>query len=258
MKKVLFVATVDSHIRHFHIPYLKYFHNKGYEVHVATADDEGETFDYCDKKHKITFERSPFNKNNIDAINQMVDLLTEEKFDIVHCHTPMGGAITRLAVRKLRKAGKYLTSKIIYTAHGFHFYKGAPFKNWLIYYNVEKWLSKYTDILITINSEDYEYAQKFKAKMVYKIDGVGVDASKFNFSMSDKEKESLKNELSYINKAFDIKPDDIVVTYVAEMIDRKNQDMIIDVMNNIMIKQMTAMATENQDESYRSGDLRSP
>ena len=107
MKKVLFVAHVDSHIRHFHIPYLKYFHDQGYEVHVATSDDEGEKFEYCDVKHKITMERSPFKVNNMRAVKQMVTLISKEQFDIIHCHTPMGSVVTRLAVRKLRRMGDH-------------------------------------------------------------------------------------------------------------------------------------------------------
>ncbi len=238
MKKVLFVAHVDSHIRHFHIPYMKYFHDQGYEVHVATSDDEGETFDYCDKKHKITMERSPFKMNNIKAIKQMTKLFKDERFDLVTCHTPMGGVVTRLAAKKYRKVVERHNShdipsndvlkmpEIMYTAHGFHFYKGAPLKYWLIYYNVEKWLSKYTDKLVTINNEDYEYAKKFKAKKVYKIDGIGVDASKFNIVMSEDDKKKLKRELG-------IKKDEIVITYVAELIARKNQEMIIDIIHDI-------------------------
>ena len=233
MSKVLFVAAVDSHIRHFHIPYLKYFKENGYEVHVATADDENETFNFCDKKHKITFERSPFKLNNIKAIKQMFNLLVEEKYEIVHCNTPMGSVVTRLAVRKLAKR-KMERPTVIYTAHGFHFFKGAPLLNWLVYYPVEKWLSKYTDKLITINNEDYNYAKKFKAKKVYKIDGVGVDAGKFNIVLNDKEKEQLRKELSSINDSFKINKEDIVITYVAELIPRKNQDMIIDVMNELV------------------------
>ena len=293
MKKVLFVATVDSHIRHFHIPYLKLFHDKGFEVHVATADDEGEKFDYCDEKHKITFERSPFKLNNLKAVNQMVSLIKEEKFDVIHCHTPMGSVVTRLAVRKLRRHHKNNddvqranketissgtqstldkgtnrsgaqcapqedstlwspnTMQVIYTAHGFHFFKGAPLKNWLIYYPIEKWLSKYTDKLITINKEDYDLAKnkKFKAKKIYKIDGVGVDAGKFNFTMSEEEKKKLKKELSSLNGDFKINKGDIVVTYVAELIKRKNQDLIIDVMNNIC--SVAHCASEN--DTNRSG-----
>ena len=239
MKKILFVATVDSHIRHFHIPYLKYFKDQGYEVHVATSDDEHEKFDYCDNKHKIDFMRSPFKKDNIKAYKEMLELLENEKFNIIHCHTPTASVITRLAVRKLRKGvmRSLYSSKdmqVIYTAHGFHFFKGAPLKYWAIFYNIEKWLSKYTDKLITINSQDFEYAKKFKAKKVYKIDGVGVDASKFNFNMTDKEKASIREELSYITPDFDLKEDDTIITYVAEFIDRKNQDMIIDIMKNII------------------------
>ena len=239
MKKILFVATVDSHIRHFHIPYLKYFKDQGYEVHVATSDDEHEKFDYCDNKHKIDFMRSPFKKDNIKAYKEMLELLENEKFNIIHCHTPTASVITRLAVRKLRKGvmRSLYSSKdmqVIYTAHGFHFFKGAPLKYWAIFYNIEKWLSKYTDKLITINSQDFEYAKKFKAKKVYKIEGVGVDASKFNFNMTDKEKASIREELSYITPDFDLKEDDTIITYVAEFIDRKNQDMIIDIMKNIV------------------------
>ncbi|MBR6253601.1 MAG: glycosyltransferase family 4 protein [Clostridia bacterium] len=240
MKKVLFVAHVDSHIRHFHIPYMKYFHDQGYEVHVATSDDECEKFDYCDIKHKIDMERSPLKLNNLKAIKQMTKLYEDEKFDLVTCHTPMGGVVTRLAAKRFKKIIKRHNShdipsnevwsmpQIIYTAHGFHFFKGAPIQYWLIYYNIEKWLSKYTDKLVTINKEDYDVATKkrFKAKKIYKIDGIGVDASKFNFVMSDDEKKKLRKELC-------IDKDDVVITYVAELITRKNQDMIIDVIKNI-------------------------
>lgn len=225
MKKVLFVATVDSHIRHFHIPYLKYFKDNGYEVHVATANDENESFNYCDKKHTITFERSPFKINNLKAIEQMKKLLNDEKYDIVHCHTPMGGVVTRIAAKEARKNG----TKVFYTAHGFHFFKGSPLLNWIVYYPVEKWLSKYTDVLITINKEDYEYAKKFKAKRVERIDGIGVDDRRFKFNVSEEEKEHLRKE-------FGINSKDIVLTYVAELIPRKNQFLMIDAMKEIVNK----------------------
>lgn len=223
MKKVLFVATVDSHIRHFHIPFLKYFKEKGYEVHVATANNEKEIFEFCDKKHTISFERSPLKRNNLKAIGQMKKLLREENFAIVHCHTPMGSVVTRLAARKARKNG----TKVLYTAHGFHFFQGASWKNWMIFYPVEKWLSRVTDVLITINEEDFAYAKKFHAKRVEKIDGIGVDAKRFQIILSDEEKERLRAELG-------ISKEDIVLTYVAEFIPRKNQTMLIEAM-----KQMT-------------------
>lgn len=219
MKKVLFTATVDSHILHFHIPYLKWFKEQGYEVHVATNGNE--QIPYCDIKHKISFERSPFKINNLKAIKQLKKIINEEKFNIIHCHTPMGSVVTRIAAMKVRK--KYNT-KVIYTAHGFHFFKGAPIINWLIFYPVEKWLSKYTDCLITINEEDYNLAKrKFKTKQIELVHGVGVDENKFNFEMSEEEKHNLRQELG-------LKDDDFVMIYPAELSKRKNQGMLLNLM----------------------------
>lgn len=222
MKKVLFTATVDSHILAFHIPYLKYFKDKGYEVHVATNGDE--EIPYCDKKHKISFERSPFKINNLKAIKQLKKIINDEKFNIIHTHTPMGSVVTRLAAKKSRK--KYNT-RVIYTAHGFHFYKGAPLKYWLMFYPVEKFLARYTDDLITINKEDYEIAKcKFKTN-VYYVAGVGIDPNKFDVNMSKQEKINLRKSLG-------LKENDFVMIYPAEISDRKNQEWLINTLNNFL------------------------
>lgn len=221
-KKVLFVATVDSHILQFHIPYLKWFKEHGYEVHVATNGDE--KIPYCDKKHKICVERRPIKINNLKAIIQLRRLINEDKFDIIHCHTPMGSVVTRIAAQKARK--KYGT-KVIYTAHGFHFFKGAPVRNWIIFYPVEKWLSKYTDCLITINQEDYDLAKnKFWCKNVKFVQGVGVDKNKFNFAMSEEEKNKIRKELGIDKK-------DFVIIYPAELSKRKNQGMLLDIIKEL-------------------------
>ena len=103
MKKVLFVATVDSHINHFHIPYLKYFKEQGYEVHVATGEDG--QIEYCDKKIIIPIQRSPIKIGNIKAIKQLKKVIEKEQYEIIHCHTPMGSVVTRLAAKKARKKG---------------------------------------------------------------------------------------------------------------------------------------------------------
>lgn len=225
VKKVLFTATVDSHILHFHIPYLKMFKDMGYETHVATNSDEA--IPYCDKKYKISFERSPFKLNNLKAIKQLKKVVEEEKFDIIHCHTPMGSVVTRLASKHARKA---YGTRVIYTAHGFHFYKGAPKINWLIFYPVEKYLSKYTDDLITINNEDYELAiKKFKAKRTHYVPGVGVDPKKFDFELSQEERHELRKSLG-------IKDDDIVLIYVAELNKNKNQIMAIKAMEKLIVE----------------------
>ena len=224
MKKVLFSATVDSHILHFHIPYLKLFKENGYEVHVATNGDE--KIPYCDVKHKISFERSPIKINNIKAIKQLKEVIDKENFDIIHCHTPMGSVVTRLAARKARKNG----TRVIYTAHGFHFYKGAPLLNWLLFYPIEKYLSKYTDDLITINKEDYGLAKrKFHARNTYYIPGVGVDPNKFNINLTSEEKHELRESLG-------LKDDDFVIIYVAELNKNKNQKMAIETIKDLVKK----------------------
>ena len=224
MRKVLFVATVDSHIRTFHLPYLKLLHEAGYEVHVATNGDE--QFPYCDVKHQICIERSPFKLNNIKAIKQLKKIIDEEKFDIVHCHTPMGSVVARLASKNARK--KYCT-RVIYTCHGFHFYKVSAINNWILFYPIERFLAKYTDTLITINMEDYLLAKnKFgkKCKDINYLPGIGVDNSKFNLKISDKEKKQLLNELK-------LNEHDFIIIYPARLCPDKNQLLLINLMKEL-------------------------
>ena len=245
MKKVLFTATVDSHILHFHIPYLKWFKEQGYEVHVATNGNE--EIPYCDVKHKISFERNPIKLNNLKAIKQLKKVIQNEKFSIIHCHTPMGSVVTRIATRKARK--KYNT-KVIYTAHGFHFYKGAPILNWLIFYPIEKLLSYITDCIITINEEDYELAkEKFHAKDIRLVYGVGVDENKFNFDMTTEQKHEIRS-------SFGLKDDDIVMIYVAELNENKNQIMLIEIMKEIKDTnkklKLLLVGKGNLEETYKN------
>lgn len=133
---------------------MHWFKEQGWQVDYCSAGEEN-VLD-CDNQYSICIVRSPFSLKNFKALKQLKELLKNNKYDILHCHTPMGGVIGRLAAKKLWKAGKI---KVIYTAHGFHFYKGAPLINWIIYYPIEKWLSHFTDIIVTINEEDYEKAK---------------------------------------------------------------------------------------------------
>ena len=223
MKKVLFVATVTKHINSFHIPYLKWFKEEGYEVHVASNGNE--QIEYCDKHYNLPFERFPLRKNNIKTYRELKKIINENKYEIIHCHTPVGGVLTRLAAKKARKKG----TRVIYTAHGFHFYKGAPLLNWLIYYPIEKWLSRYTDCLITINKEDYELAKKKfrKCKQIELVHGVGLDTTKFDIKISNQALATLKDEIS-------IKKDNIVLTYIAELNKNKNQQLLIKTIEQIV------------------------
>lgn len=224
MKKVLYVATVDVHIRSFHLPYLKMLHDEGYEVHVATNGDE--KFPNCDVKHQICIERSPFKLKNLKAIKQLKEIIDREDFDIIHCHTPMGSVVTRLAAKKARKKG----TRVIYTCHGFHFYKGAPILNWLLFYPIEKYLAKYTDTLITINKEDYNLAKKKfskRCKNIEYVPGVGIDSKKFDFKMTKKEKKELRESLG-------LKEDDFVLIFPARLDKNKNQGFLINAMEELV------------------------
>lgn len=215
--KVLFVASVTEHINAFHLPYMQWFKDQGYEVHVSARNNLDESLQVCDKFFEIPFCRSPFDINNFKAYKQLKKLLYKEKYDIIHCHTPMASALCRLAAKELRRNGL----RVIYTAHGYHFFKGAPLIGWLLYYPVEYLLSAYTDIIITINNEDYEntITHNFRCKNVYLVPGIGVNTSKVI-----KSTDSVKHDL---RKKYGYKDNEFLLFYAAEFIPRKNHELII-------------------------------
>ena len=224
-KKVLFTATVvKTHINVFHLPYLKWFKEQGYEVHVAAKNDfvnEPCIIPNCDKFYDINFARFPFSKTNIKAYKQLKKIIKENNYDIIHCHTPVAGVLTRLAARNCKN------TTVIYTAHGFHFFKGAPLLNWLIYYPVECFCARFTDKLITINKEDYKRAQKFSLRndgKVYYVPGVGIDIEKIKNTKVDIHQK--KKELSI--------PENMpVLLSVGELIKRKNHETVLKVLSKI-------------------------
>lgn len=225
MKKVLFVATrVKLHIMLFHIPYLKWFSENGYEVHVAAKNDYSNKktccIPYCDVFYDINFERSPFRIENFKNYQKLKRIINENNYSIIHCHTPMGGVIGRLAALNSRKRG----TKVIYTAHGFHFYKGGPILSWLLYYPIEKLLSNYTDILITINSEDFSIAKKFKNSHVEFVPGVGINIEKYANTKVDYNK--MRNTLG-------INEDELLIISVGELNANKNHQLVINALSRI-------------------------
>lgn len=219
MKKILFVATVQEHIAVFHKPIIEMLQKKGYEVHVCgknnLAEKNGRNLNGVDKVFDVPFERSPFSLKNIKAYKMLKKIIKENNYDIVQCNTPVGGVLARLASRKLRKSG----TKVVYTAHGFHFFKGAPLINWLIYFPVEWIFSFVTDVLITINKEDYNRAKKyFHAKKTEYIPGVGIECEKIeNIAVSREEKR----------KEVGILENETAVLSVGELNDNKNHETII-------------------------------
>lgn len=229
MKKVLLTATVQSHICQFHKPLMKMLQDNGYEVHVAArnnlAEKNGLSMEYADRIFDIPFDRSPFSIKNIKAFIELSRVLKDNKYDIIHTNTPMGGMVTRLAANKYRKKNG---TKVFYTAHGFHFYSGAPKKNWLIYYPIEKMMSRFTDELVTITNEDYKLAtEKFYCDVVH-MHGVGANSSKF-YVMADDEKAKLRGELGYDENTK-------IILNVGELNANKNQKSAIMAMKNIVEK----------------------
>lgn len=218
-KKVLFVATVvKTHINTFHLPFLKMFKEHGWEVHVAAKNDfvdEPCIIPNCDHHFDMEFVRAPFSQRNIAAYKQLKQIIETNHYDIIHCHTPVAGVLTRLAARNSKD------TTVIYTAHGFHFYKGAPLINWLIYYPVERFCAKFTDKLITINQEDYHRANSWSLRnngKVYYVPGIGIDLEKIqNISTNKLQK---KKELGIPNGVK-------VLLSVGELNKNKNHEIII-------------------------------
>ena len=224
--KVLLTATVQSHICQFHKPLVEVLHSHGCEVHVASrnnlAEKNGLKLDFVEKVFDVPFSRSPKSKDNLKAEKMLKQIINEEKYDVIHCNTPMGGIVTRIAAKQARKNG----ARLIYTAHGFHFYKGSPKKNWMIYYPIEKYFSRKNDTLITITHEDYRLAKKKFHCQVEHIHGVGVDEKRY-FPVSKEEKLRLRKEMGFDENQK-------LLLCVGELLPNKNQKMAIHAMREIV------------------------
>ena len=220
--KILYVTTVGITMCFFK-SFIRQLIDEGHEVHIATNETESMIPNYyrewgC-RIFSLSCSRTPLNKGNLKSIGEIKKLVKEKGYDLVHCHTPIAAACTRLACSGLRKNGV----KVLYTAHGFHFYNGAPIKNWLIYYPIEKLCAYFTDVLITINQEDYALALKrFKAKKVIYVPGVGVDFDQFSVP------EVGRNEK---REALGIPEDATILLSVGEVNDNKNHQVIISAMH---------------------------
>ena len=217
--KILYVTTIGSTMSFFKT-LIRELLDEGHTVDIATSETV-KPVPACYREwgcrvFPLPCSRSPLSKGNLTAIKAIRRIVTENGYDLVHCHTPIAAACTRLACRKLRKKQGL---KVFYTAHGFHFYKGAPLKNWLIFYPVEKLCAHYTDKLITINSEDFALAQrKMKAKEVLYVPGVGVDLTRFRSLTVDKAAK--RRELG-------IPEDATLLLSVGEVNQNKNHQVIV-------------------------------
>lgn len=236
-EKVLIVASVASMIDQFNKENIKILQKMGYAVEVACNFEEGSTMseekindlkNYLSEKnvkfYHIPVPRSLAKFNDIiKSRKNLKEIMESNKYKIIHCHSPIGGVITRSAAKKTRKKG----TKVIYTAHGFHFYKGAPVKNWLLYYPIEKYYARFTDVLLTINSEDFSTAKHINSKMkVYKIPGVGIDYEKCQVPFSYDKSKIIKEKLG-------IPEDAKVIISVGEINKNKNHMTAIEAISAI-------------------------
>ena len=214
--KVLLVATVTRHIQAFHLPYLQWLQEQGYETHVVTGDAGSGSLPYVDQHIHIPMSRSPLSLGNLAALFALRAVMQEHRYALVHCHTPVGGVVTRLAALGMRHS-----PKIVYTAHGFHFYRGAPWQNWLLYFPLELVLSWATDLLITINQEDYATAKRcgLAGGKVALVDGVGVDFTSFA-PLSDLERNARRESYGYT-------PEQLLIFSAAEFNKNKNHIVLL-------------------------------
>jgi glycosyltransferase involved in cell wall biosynthesis len=224
-KKVLFSATVYSHLAAFHKPFIKLLQDKGYEVHAAANPDHGRKEEIEEMGvicWDIPFSRSPYQLSNFKAMIELKNLFQKHYFDLIHVHTPVASFLVRYTAKK------YKQGPVLYTAHGFHFYKGAPIQNWLIYYTAEKLARRWTDGLIVMNKEDYDNGTKLGFKeneSLFFTHGVGVSFDQYSVSTDSS---------GYIRQQLNIADNDIVITYIAELIERKNHIYLLRNWKNIL------------------------
>lgn len=218
--KILYVTTISLTMNSFFKPHIQMLVSEGHQVDIACNDRDlpldalyGQLG--C-RFHRVDFSRSPLSVDNVRAYGQLKEVIRKGNYDIVHCHTPNAAMITRLVCRKFRKKNGL---KVFYTAHGFHFYKDAPKLNWMVYYPVEKFCSRFTDKLITINGEDYNRAKRrFHAGEVLYVPGVGVDLSKF---------ENVQVDRAAKRREIGVPEDAFLLFSVGELNENKNHQIII-------------------------------
>ena len=243
MNKALIVTNTASMVHLFNDANIDLLQRGGYEVHIAcnflygntASEDAIEEYKKKWKEkgvvaHQIGFLRSPFSLKMFSIYQAVKNVIKCEKFDVIHCHTPIVSVLVRLAARKERKKG----TNIIYTAHGFHFFKGAPLFNWLLYYPAEWLMSFFTDHLITITREDYERASKhFKARHIHYIQGVGVDTRAIAETSCDRDE---------MRKELGVNDEEFLVLSVGEINNNKNHREAIKALSlcNSNIKYMIA------------------
>ncbi len=234
-KKALLVTRVSGFVPQFEMNNVKLLQEMGYEVHYASnyntvvyGQDNSRLADTGIQRHSIHFCRSPFSLEVLRAYRELVQLMLEEKFELIHCHMPITGILARKAAEKVRRMTGRRTT-VLYTAHGLHFFKGAPLGNWL-YYMPERHYARYTDKLILINQEDYDRGSHFPVRgSVEFVPGVGIRPMPEPDPSFDLRRE------------YDIPPDHKIVVTVGELTESKNQSVLVRAMDRFRRDKLTCI-----------------
>lgn len=246
--KILFVSTILNTIQLFMIPHIKYLLENGNEVSIA-CNSKGEELSPELKElgctiYEVAFNRNPLRKENIRAYQQIRRIIEDDEFELIHVHTPVAAFVTRMSARK------FTNVRMLYTAHGFHFYKGGSKKNNFIYKSLEKVAARWTDGIITMNEEDFAAAKHFKLRRdnsVFKVHGVGVNLTKFSFQTNEVKKR--------IREKYNFLESDFIVICVGELSYRKNQELVIKAIGKITrhIKniKLLLVGAGIEEENYR-------
>lgn len=234
-RKVLMLASVASMIDQFNFPNIRLLQELGYQVHVACNFQEGNT---CDMRriqelqkvlqdmqvvwHQWDCPRTVHCAGQcLAAYEQLKVLIVQNRYQWMHCHSPIGGVLARLAAH-------WAKTPVVYTAHGFHFYKGAPMKNWLLYYPIEKLLANWTQVIITVNREDFQLAKrKFAAEKIGYIPGIGIDLARFQKPNYIQKQERISLDRERLCRRFGIPKDAAILLSVGELNKGKNHRMVI-------------------------------
>ncbi|MCH5299784.1 MAG: glycosyltransferase family 4 protein [Ruminococcus sp.] len=252
MNKRILITSTDLMMIQFLVPHVINLSENGFDIEIACADVGGRIEEisqklkgYVNKIHIVRIVRSPISPSNFKGYKDIKKIIQNGQYDIIWTNEPVMGVATRLAARKIRKTGV----KVIYIVHGFHFYNGAPKLNWMIFYPIERFMSRFTDTIVTINLEDFERAKKMHAKDVKYIHGIGINTDRLQKSENQND---IRNELG-------IDDNDFIVLSVGELTKRKNQQVIINALGlikdknihyvicgkGILLDKLTKLAKEN-------------
>lgn len=226
MGKRILITSTDLMMIQFLVPHVQNFAEHGYEIEIACSDVGGYIQAIRNKLgssvkaiYTVHLNRSPFSFSNLRGYQDIKNIIDNGNYDIIWTNEPVMGAVTRLAARRTHKNG----TKIVYMVHGFHFYKGAPLINWLLFYPIERMLAFVTDYVITVNQEDYIRAKCFPVKQVYYIHSIGADTDRLQKETSNK---NIRRKLGIPEASF-------LILSVGELNANKNQKVIIDALSRL-------------------------